>query len=286
MALKHKTVVVTGSSGFVGSHLVARLRKEGADVVSFAVADGRDVTRWADFEKIQKADVVYHLAARTFVPSSHQDPRPTYEVNVVGTNNALEFARRRGAKVVFASSYVYGNPIYLPIDEEHRIQPTNPYARSKVLGEILCKAYNEDYGVPCIIIRPFNIFGEGQDERFLIPEIIKQLKTSTTLTLKDLTPKRDMLYVSDAVDAYIKGGEYNGSGFDIFNIGYGRSYSVKEIAMKLIEFSNKNVRLQSLRSERKGEISDTVAEIKKAKKMLKWSPAVEIDEGLKYMLKS
>jgi UDP-glucose 4-epimerase len=282
--MRDETVVVTGSSGFVGRHLVTRLQEEGADVIPFDIIDGRDITRWPDFEKIAKAEVVYHLAAKTFVPSAQEDPRATYEVNILGTINALEFARRRGARLVFASSYVYGNPEYLPIDEKHPIQPTNPYARSKVLGEMLCRAYNEDYGLPCVILRPFNIFGEGQDERFLIPEIINQLRTGRSVTLKDLKPKRDFLYVGDAVDAYVKAGEYDLTDFEIFNIGYGSSRCVEDIATKLIQLSKRDVPLESLASRRKGEISDTVADIKKARELLKWHPAVDIDDALRQVL--
>ena len=126
---------------------------------------------------------------------------------------------------------VYGQPHYIPIDEEHPLQPTNPYARSKILGEELCRAYNTDFGVKCIILRPFNIYGVGQGKDFLIPSIIAQLRYGK-IELKDPAPKRDFIYILYVIYAYIKAGEFSGD-FDVFNIGYGKSYSVKEITKKI-----------------------------------------------------
>lgn len=281
MLLKDKHVVVTGSDGFVGRYLVKQLKDREAKVVPFDIAEGRDITRWSDFSGLTKADIVFHLAARTFVPTSQENPRLTYEVNLTGTANVLEMCRVTGARMIFASSYVYGNPQYLPTDEKHPVNPTNTYARSKVLGEQLCRAYHEDHDVPCVILRPFNIFGPGQDESFLIPEIVKQLKVGDVLTLQDLKPRRDLLYVSDAVDAYIKAGEYDATNYEIFNIGYGESFSVEDVAKKLIELTGNDVELRSLRVERPGAINDTVADTRKAKELLKWQPTVDLVTGLK-----
>jgi UDP-glucose 4-epimerase len=285
MRLRDKRVLVTGSNGFVGRYLVRRLREKGARVVEFDLVKDKDITRWEDFRNIRKIDVVFHLAAKTFVPHSQADPRSTYEINLVGTNNVLELCRLRGSRLVFASSYVYGNPRYLPIDEKHPTAPTNPYARSKVMAEELCMAYHEEYGVPCVILRPFNIFGKGQSGHFLIPEIVRQLEAGDVVRLKDLNPRRDLLHVDDAVNAYVRAGEYDKSGFEIFNIGYGESFSVREIAGKLIDFSGRKAKLESLRMRRKGEIRDTVADISKAARVLGWKPRITIDKGLKSLFK-
>ncbi|MFH1754821.1 MAG: NAD-dependent epimerase/dehydratase family protein, partial [Candidatus Latescibacterota bacterium] len=239
-----------------------------------------------DWESTAKADIVYHLAAITFVPTSQSNPRATYHINVTGTINALEFCRLHEAKLVFASSYVYGNPSYLPVDEKHPVNPTNPYARSKVAGELLCRAYSADFGVRCVVLRPFNIFGPGQRGDFLIPEIVQQIRCRDRVTLKDLTPKRDLLYIGDAVDAYIKAAAYDGAAFDIFNVGYGQSFSVQEIAEMLIRLSGKKRQLASLDTKRRGEISETVADIHKAKELLHWQPVVDIGQGLGEVLKA
>jgi UDP-glucose 4-epimerase len=286
MKLNGKRILVTGSSGFVGKNLVDELKKEDVEIVTLTDHDGRriDIRDQQRVKRIiRNIDIVYHLAAVTYVPFTFENPGETYEVNVLGTLNILELCRLCNAeKIVFASSYVYGQPQYTPIDEEHPLQPANPYARSKILGEALCKAYNTNFGVKCIILRPFNIYGAGQNKNFLIPSIIAQLRYGK-IELKDPAPKRDFIYISDVIDAYVKAGEFNGD-FDVFNIGYGKSYSVKEIVDKIVYLYGKDVKVKYSGERRKNEIMDTVAEIKKAKEKLGWKPGVEIDKGLSNLL--
>ena len=283
MNLKGKGILVTGSSGFVGSHLVEELKRHNMEVVTLTDPEGHriDVRDWQKIKKIDDdIDMVYHLAAKTYVPFSFENPRETYEVNVLGTLNMLELCRLRGVeKIVFVSSYVYGQPRYLPIDEKHPVQPTNPYMRSKVLGEELCRAYNNDFGIKCIIFRPFNIYGIGQSSDFLIPSIISQLQDGKVI-LKDPEPKRDYIYVSDLISALIKAEKFNGD-FEIFNIGCGKSYSVKEIVDKIVQLYGKEVKINYKRERRKNEIIDVVADIGKAKTKLGWELRVSFEEGLK-----
>ena len=286
MKLNGKRILVTGSSGFVGRNLVEELKRHNVEVVTLTDLKAKrvDIRDWKKIKEIMDIDIVYHLAAITSVPFSFENPGETYDVNVLGTLNILELCRSCNAdKIVFASSYVYGQPQYLPIDEKHPLQPTNPYARSKILGEELCRAYNTDFGVKCIILRPFNIYGVGQSKNFLIPSIIAQLRYGK-IELKDPEPKRDFIYISDVIDAYIKAGEFKGN-FDVFNIGYGKSYSVKEIVDKIIYLYGKDVKVKYSGERRKNEIMDTIANIKKAKEKLGWKHSVEIDNGLSNILK-
>ena len=289
MKLNGKRILVTGSSGFIGNNLVVKLKGQDADVLTLTEHDGRriDIRNQQRVtgitNEIRNIDIVYHLAAITSVPFSFENPGETYDVNVLGTLNILELCRLCNAeKIVFASSYVYGQPQYLPIDEKHPLQPTNPYARSKILGEELCRAYNTDFGLKCIILRPFNIYGVGQGKNFLIPSIIAQLRYGK-IELKDPEPKRDFIYISDIIEAYIKVGEFKGN-FEVFNIGYGKSYSVKEITEKIVQLYGKDVKINYKNERRKNEIMDTVADIRKAKEKLGWKPNVDIDAGLKSML--
>jgi UDP-glucose 4-epimerase len=287
LELEGRKILVTGSEGFIGSRLVSLLKKRGTEVRTLKRNGRIDVRDWSKIRSLDQVNIVYHLAAKTFVPFSFRHPRETYEVNVLGTLNILEFCRLRDVeKMIFASTYVYGNPQYLPVDEKHPINPTNPYAKSKVLAEMLCKSYHEDYGLKCIIARPFNIYGEGQKEHFLIPSIVKQIFRGK-IKLNSPKPRRDFLYVDDVVSAFVKMGEYPcKSGWDVYNLGYGKSYSVQEIVELLIKICGKHVRVTYIGKRRKGEIMDAVADIRKAREKLNWVPKVKISEGLEKVAES
>jgi UDP-glucose 4-epimerase len=286
MNLKGKNILITGGLGFVGSHLAIELRRKGANVVTIDTQDKDmiDIRDWntvRDFgNQLDKLDMVYHLAALMFVPYAFENPLAVYEVNILGTLNALELYRLKNAdKFIFASSYVYGHPAYLPVDEEHPVNPTNPYARSKVIGETLCKAYHDDFGLNCTILRVFNVYGEGQPDDFLIPSIFKQIATGK-IELMDPEPRRDFLYISDVVKAYINAGEYKKSGYDVFNIGYGISHSVNNIVECVIKSQEKNIAVTYAHSRRTQEIMDVVADTRKAKAELGWEPEVSLEEGI------
>ena len=281
MSIRGRRILVTGSGGFVGKHLVGELRKQRLEVMGIDIQSGIDIRNWDQVKNIEGIDIVYHLAAMMYVPFSWKNPYIVYEVNVLGTLNILEYCRIHDVKkIVFASSYLYGNPKYLPIDEKQPIALINPYARSKKIAEDLCQGYSEDFGLNCIILRFFNIYGPGQNESFLIPTIIKQLKKGN-IELDDPKPKRDFLYIKDAVEAYVNAGEYNDSNFEIFNIGSGVSYSVDEIVKKLIDISGREIMVNYRNKRRKNEIMNVIADIKKAKEKLGWNPKIGIDDGLR-----
>jgi len=281
--------LVTGSEGFVGRKLVNSLEEEAANVLKIDLNDGIDITNWKQLNDYLKRetniDVIFHLAAIVFVPYTIINPGITYKTNILGTLNMLEIAREMNIKkFVFASTYVYGTPKYLPIDETHPIQVTTPYHRSKIIGEELCKGYYEDYGLNCIVLRPFNIYGNGQSKDFLIPHIIDQLP-SGKIELKDPDPMRDYIYIDDVISAYISTITYDSRGFDVFNIGTGVSYSVKEIVDRVVNLSQKEIEVTYNSEKRKMEIENSVANIKKANELLGWQPKIDINEGLSRMLK-
>jgi UDP-glucose 4-epimerase len=287
MTLSNKRILLTGAQGFIGSHLFHELKKQKAEVSTLVDYKGNpiDVRSWQSIQelgtKIEKVDILYHLAALMFAPYSFENPREIFEVNVLGTLNILELCRLQHIeKIVFASSYVYGCPQYLPVDEEHPLKPSNPYARSKVLGEDLCKAFNEDYDLKCTILRLFNVYGPEQSDTFLIPLILKQV-AGGRIELMDPEPKRDFLYISDAIEAFIKAGEYVGAGFNVFNIGFGLSYSVNEIVHDVLEIFGRRAEVRYQYARRRNEVMDVVADIQKAKRELDWIPRVELKEGLR-----
>jgi len=282
MDLVGKRIIVTGSEGFLGRHLVQKLRREGAEIIG--IAKGGDVTDWDQVKIYHDIDIIYHLAAKTYIPTANEDPREMYRTNLIGTLNMLELGRRNGAKsFIFASSYIYGHPKYIPINESHPVNPTNAYSRSKALAEDLCGAYYQDYGLGCVIIRAFNIYGEGQKDDFLIPTIIKQI-AKREIELRDSEPRRDFLYVNDAVEAYVRAAKYCRSNFEVFNIGSGVSYSIDEIVRKIIAVSGQRVGVRYLHLRRENEVMNTVADIRKAREKLGWEPKFSIEEGLKNVM--
>ena len=236
---KNKKILITGIKGFIGNILSLKLQALGSEIIK--LNDKKmDVTSWEQVKNLDKADIVFHLAAKIFVPFSFENPRKTYETNILGTLNLLEYCRKNKSKMVFASTYVYGEPNYLPVDENHPTNASNPYSKSKLVGEELCKYYSDDFGVKSIILRPFNIYGPDQNDNFLIPTIINQAKTGKII-LKDSRPKRDYIYIDDAVEAFLRAGIHE-SNFDIFNVASGEGLSVENIAKIIIsQFGNTTV---------------------------------------------
>ena len=282
VSVSDSKVLITGSDGFIGSFLFNRLQELGAEVKGVDLKSGFDITDWSHIEQLEKVDVVYHLAAIMGIPFAIENPRIVYNVNIGGTLNILEYCRLNDiSKLIFATSYVYGEPEYLPVDENHPINPTNPYTRSKIIGEELCRGYCEDHDISCVILRPFNIYGPGQNEEFLIPTIFHQLRTENKIVLKDPEPRRDLIYVTDMIDAYLRSLEFQDSKFEIFNIGCGESHSVSEIVNEVLQVSGKEVEVEYVNDRRPNEIMDTVANIDKAKHKLNWSPKIDLRTGLK-----
>jgi len=277
-------IVITGSSGFIGSKLLAKIDENKHTIIKVDLDQDFDVTNWNSVKSIKNFDVLVHLAAITYVPSSYEKPRGMYEVNISGTLNMLELCRINNAKMIFASSYVYGKPQYLPIDEIHPTVAFNPYCHSKLIGEDLCESYHKNFGVPIIIFRPFNIYGKGQDENFLIPLIKKQIEQSETVKLNDPRPKRDFLHVDDLVEAYIKAIEFKDPKLEVFNVGSGMSYSVEEIANIMITSSKEKIKLEFSSEARINEVLDTVADTRKIKQMLNWQPKISFIKGIETLM--
>jgi len=270
--------MVTGSSGFVGKFLVKKLKELRYDVVEIGKSFGYDLTDRNCLNNFDKVDSIIHLAGRVFVSESYQDPYSYYYDNYVTTLNALEFARMNKAKFIYLSSYVYGIPKYFPINEKHPLSAINPYARTKLICEELCKGYNQDFGQNIIILRPFNIYGPGQNDSFLIPKIIAGIKQGK-LELMDPYPKRDFVFVDDVVNAIIKCLFYPRS-FAIFNVGSGESYSVKEIVNIVKSISGKDADIAYSNISRINEVNNVVCDYSSILDNLDWRPQINIEQGL------
>lgn len=276
-------VLVTGSRGFVGKKLVERIRSSCSRLVEFDLRLGHDMTDPSAFARIEPVDTVVHLAARLPLADSFEESGELYRVNILGTLNVLEYCKAKQVKrIVYASSCVYGPPRYSPVDEEHPALVGNPYGRSKLSGEILCRAYYEDFGIVPVILRPFNIYGPGQDGPLLIPHIIRQVIGERSIRVRDLSPRRDYVFIDDVIEAYERAvfGPQRGA-LQVFNVGSGESFSVKEIIKKAQELAGTRKRVIEEKKVRSHEVSDCVADIRRIKRRLGWRPRTTLEEGLR-----
>lgn len=275
-------IIVTGAAGFIGKALCQRLVTEGREVLALSRADGdvRDPDLWAN---LPSARVVVHLAASSYVPDSWEAPTAFLAANVAGTQQVLDWCKRRGARMVFSSAYVYGLPASLPISESDPVRPNNPYALSKYMGEQCCEFSSRYLGVDVTALRIFNVFGHGQREEFLFPTLIKQL-TSSQIMVKDLAPRRDYVYLSDVIEAFVRAIDMP-QGFRLMNIGSGQSHSVADIIAHLQKAAGTSLPVVSEAMPRPQEISDVRADISLAKKILGWEPAFDLAAGIQDILK-
>ncbi len=273
-------VLVTGADGFVGRYLVTALEAEGSEVVRHSLQDG-DISRCnLPYDGVT---YVFHLAARTFVPESWQITREFYDTNVLGTINVLEFCRQHKCPLAMMSSYVYGRPRHLPINEDHPLEAFNPYAHTKILAENAARFYAEQFGFEVAVVRPFNLYGVGQGKHFLIPTLVDQaLGPSDTITVADTRPKRDFLHVRDLVALLLLIAKHRATG--VYNAGSGISTSIAE----LVEFINVSAptrkRLVSAARVRENEVLDTVADCSKAAAELGWTPRTAMAEGIRELV--
>lgn len=272
-------VLVTGANGFIGGALCKKLELD-HDLVRHDRSNG-DITNPLTFSNIENVDHVFHLAARTFVPDSWNETPDFMQSNIVGTTNVLEFCKRSKASLTFVSAYIYGKPDSLPIAENANVRPNNPYALSKFLGERVCEFYANFHNIDITVIRPFNIYGPGQPIHFLIPKIIDLVKKSQPIELFDLSPKRDYVFIGDLVEALISTIELKLSGFNVFNIGSGKSISVQEVVDTIQMIAGTELEVRSREQQRKEELDDVIADITQSLNKLKWHPFTDFAEGIK-----
>jgi len=283
--MKINKVLVTGSRGFVGRHLCKRLKEIGTTVVTNTKARNKlDVTKIDQLLTVDDVEVVIHLAAKTSILNSVKNPYETYYTNILGTLNLLEFARIRNIKkFIYVSTYVYGQPQYLPIDEKHIVEPHSPYNKSKLLAEKLCENYSHDFGINIVTLRPFYVYGPNSRYRSFIPSVIRQIKKNAKVVLSGDQIKRDFLFVTDFINLLqIILNEFP-NGYNFYNVGYGMSYSLKEVAQNLAKLLDKKITVHS-NNKTIADIPDMRADIAKVSKAFNWKPTVDIGKGLKLIV--
>lgn len=280
-------ILVTGASGFIGRSLVARLQTQGWDVIPLdsAVGDIASPDTLAKFRH-QKVAHVFHLAGKTFVPDSWNNPQAFCQTNVTGTINVLEFCKEPRIPMTYVSAYVYGHPDSLPIGEDSAVRPSNPYALTKRLAEEACEFYASTYGLQVTTIRPFNAYGIGQAENFLIPAIISQaLDSGEEIVVKDLAPKRDYVYLEDLVTGLLAT-LGKSDGYRVYNIGSGVSLSVQEVIDLIQEIAGTQKKIVCDQVIRTNELMDVVADISKAGSELGWRPEFTFRAGIEKIIRT
>lgn len=308
MKLKDKKVLVTGAGGFIGSHLIERLYALGADVKAFVHYNSRndfglfeftpkEIRKNVEveagnlndydavFDAMRGCEAVFHLGALIAIPYSYKHPKDVIETNVMGTYNVLNAARRLGVKKVVhtSTSEVYGTARFVPITEDHPLQGQSPYSASKIGADKIAESFFRSYNLQVATIRPFNTYGPRQSARAVIPTIITQAYTSDTIRLGSLHPTRDLTFVLDTVEGFVKVAESEKSAGEVINIGSGFEISVGDLCKKILGLMGKKARIVS-KDERKrppkSEVERLHAGNKKAKKLLGWKPEYTLEEGL------
>ncbi|WP_371803580.1 NAD-dependent epimerase/dehydratase family protein [Candidatus Lokiarchaeum ossiferum] len=286
MEFEDKRIIITGDTGLVGSNLKTKFTNPATHLFLMSRSNGIDLTNKNTIPIIDNVDIIIHLAAKIGVPFSFTNPQLIISSNFNMTLNCLEIARKTNAKFIFVSSYLYGSPINIPIDENQRISPHNPYAQSKYLCEKLIEGYYRDFDVKAVIIRPFNLYGIDLQNGMLMKQITDQMY-SGKIKLKNPLPKRDYLFIDDFSNLIIKILKYEKfQELEIVNAGFGTSYSVEEIVNQFQEIGKSNDEVIYENEVRKGEILNVVADISKAKKKYNWIPEIDLKSGISKILKN
>jgi NAD dependent epimerase/dehydratase len=300
------TVLVTGAGGFIGSHLTERLVRLGARTRALVHynADGRrgwldqsaergeievtfgDVRDPASFQRaFEGADVVFHLAALIAIPYSYVTPVSYVRTNVEGTLNVLDAALKAGVgRVVHTStSETYGSAQYVPIDERHPVCGQSPYAASKAGADQVALSYYHAFALPVVTVRPFNTFGPRQSPRAVIPAIITQALDGQEVRLGSLTPRRDLTFVRDTVEAFVKAAGTEAAAGQVLNVGSGHDVAVGDLAQMILRLAGVERRVvhdpQRVRPDA-SEVWRLVCDGAKAREVLGWQPVVSLEEGL------
>ena len=306
MNWKGVPVLVTGADGFIGSHLVERLVDEGARVRAFVYYNSFGQWGWLDHspargaveavagditdaefvrEAVEGCAVVFHLAALIAIPYSYHAPRSYVRTNVEGTLNVLQACRAAGVRrmVHTSTSEVYGTARFVPISESHPLQGQSPYSASKIGADKMAEAFHLSFGLPVVTLRPFNTFGPRQSARAVIPTIISQALRGGTIKLGNLAPTRDLTYVTDTVDGFVRAGSVPDIEGRTINLGVGREASIGDLVDIVgrllgapLDVQVEEARLRPAGSEVERLLSDNTL----AGELLGWTPSLTLEEGL------
>ena len=275
-------VGLTGSRGWIGKYLIRVLCKYG-----FCVYELDELTRAPfgrpNWDSSKHLDWVVHLGSKTSISESFIDPFAFYQSNLISTLIAMEIAQKGNASFLYVSSYVYGLPEYLPIDEQHPVSSTNPYMSSKVLGERITDEIGMRLQLPVLILRVFNVYGPGLKKGRLISDLMHQALAGETLRVNDPEPKRDYLYISDFCSLIHCILLCKSRNTGIYNVGYGRSYTNLEVAELVRRVFRDSVAIEICNRPRPNDIKDCTMFPGKVREAFNWTPIHSLESGLKEM---
>ncbi len=301
-------VLVTGAAGFIGSHLVEELVRQGYRVKAFVRYNARNDWGWLqtlpylgdveiyagdirDCDSVRRAvrgtETIFHLAALIGIPYSYVSPLAYIKTNVEGTYNVLQAALEQGVcRVVHTStSEVYGTARYVPINEEHPLQAQSPYAATKIAADQLALSFHRSFGLPVVVVRPFNTFGPRQSARAVIPTIITQvLAGNRTIRLGNLNPTRDFNYVRDTVSGMLAVGLSERTVGQVVNIGSGRETSIKDLVEQIENIMGREISIEQEDARIRpapSEVDRLLCDNRRAYELAGWSPRYTLEEGLR-----
>ena len=285
-----KKILITGATGFIGNYLIPELTKN-HKIIGISkkkrkssknfISSSADITKSNLKVKNQFTDII-HMAAYSDVNYCNLNPIKCYELNVKSTQRMLEIARKKDSKFLFiSSSHAYGNLIKQPISENALCNPSTHYASSKRMSEILCETYSKTYGLDIQIARIFSVYGPKSSKSNLIFNIINQMINNSKIILGNTSPKRDFIFINDVIAGLIKIINSKKKGFEIYNIGSGKSISVENLVKNCFTVSNKKLKIiSSKEKKRKNEIMNIQANISKMKKEFNWETKISLKKGL------
>lgn len=279
-------VLVTGSRGFIGRHTVSALLEEGNSVRTFDILDNEDIRDEAlVHRKVKGVDGVIHLGALAEVPYSFEHPAEVADVNITGMINILEACRKYDVKrFVFASSSsVYGEPVTLPVPEDHPLKPVTPYGLSKLVGEQYADLYFHMYGLKSVILRYFNVYGPGQ-RRGLVADSLNAIKEQRPVVIfGDGSQTRDFVKVADVAKINVHGLQDDVPAGP-YNVGTGTEIGILEIVKILQELTGSNS--TEFRSPRTGDIKRIYANMNKSNEVMRFRPNVQLKQGLSEVVRT
>ena len=308
--MEEKKVLITGADGFIGSHLTEFLVDHNYVVRAFVCYNSFNSNGWLDTlpkdikskieiisgdirdpngvrEAMKGIDIVFHLAALIAIPFSYHSPDSYIDTNVKGTLNVIQAARDNNVKrvLVTSTSEVYGTAKFVPITELHPKQPQSPYSASKIGADAISDSFYRSFELPITIVRPFNTFGPRQSARAVIPTIISQLLNGAQeIKLGDITPTRDLLFVKDTVNGFLKIAECNKLIGHEVNIATQSEISVGDLAQQLINYINPTAKIITDALRLRPEISEVFrlyGSNEKLKSFTDWNQNYTLEEGLK-----